>query len=71
MAKVYSDLYPALTRFDNVLLAYQKAVRGKRGHPQVAAFEFERERGVRGVWLATIITLATSTTTQGFGWLSP
>lgn len=43
MARVYRDLYPEVTRFDNLLGAYRKAALGKRGQPHVAAFEFRRE----------------------------
>ena len=32
---MYADLYS----WENLLLAYEKAARGKRGHPAVAAFE--------------------------------
>ncbi|MCB1825197.1 MAG: hypothetical protein KDJ54_11715 [Candidatus Competibacteraceae bacterium] len=43
MSKVYRDLYPALTDFQNLLDAYRKAASGKRRQPQVAGFEFARE----------------------------
>jgi len=32
-------MYHTLISWDNLLLAYQKASKGKRGHPNVAAFE--------------------------------
>jgi retron-type reverse transcriptase len=44
--KTYSDLYPEVTRFENLLRAYHKAARGKRSQPHVAAFEFELERNL-------------------------
>ncbi len=37
--KIYTQLY----RWDNLLLAYQRASRGKRGHANVAAFEYRLE----------------------------
>jgi retron-type reverse transcriptase len=43
MAKVYRDLYPSITRFDNLHLAYKKAACGKRGKPQTAEFDYELE----------------------------
>jgi retron-type reverse transcriptase len=36
-------MYPQLYSWDNLLLAYQKAAKGKRGHPPVAAFEYRLE----------------------------
>ena len=36
-------MYTELTTWSNFLLAYQKASRGKRGHPNVAAFEYRLE----------------------------
>ncbi len=33
-------VYWKLTSWENLLLAYQKAAKGKRGHPNVAAFEY-------------------------------
>jgi hypothetical protein len=36
-------MYPDLTSWDNLLLAYHKASRGKRGHACVAAFEHRLE----------------------------
>jgi len=44
MARSFDNLYPALCAFPNLLLAYRKAARGKRGHPSVAAFEYNLER---------------------------
>ena len=38
MAKSYDNLYPALTDFANLYLAYRKASRGKRGQAAVAEF---------------------------------
>ncbi len=36
-------MYCQLTSWDNLLLAYKKASKGKRGHPNVAAFEYRLE----------------------------
>jgi RNA-directed DNA polymerase len=36
-------MYTELTSWDNLLLAYRKASKGKRGHPNVAAFEYKLE----------------------------
>ncbi len=36
-------MYAELTSWDNLLLAYQKAAKGKRGHANVAAFEYHLE----------------------------
>ena len=36
-------MYTTLTTWSNLLQAYQKAARGKRGHPNVAAFEYRLE----------------------------
>jgi len=36
-------MYDDLTSWDNLLRAYRKAARGKRGHPNVAAFEYRLE----------------------------
>jgi retron-type reverse transcriptase len=35
--------FTQLTSWDNLLLAYRKASKGKRGHPNVAAFEYKLE----------------------------
>ena len=43
MAKQFFHLYPSLTHFDNLYLAFKKAAKGKRGQPQVATFEFYLE----------------------------
>jgi RNA-directed DNA polymerase len=43
MAKTYSNLYGPLTNFQNLLSAYRKAARGKRGQPAVADFDFGLE----------------------------
>ncbi|MBX3056934.1 MAG: hypothetical protein KF770_10720, partial [Anaerolineae bacterium] len=37
------SMFSALTTWDNLLLAYRKASRGKRSHPNVAAFEYHLE----------------------------
>ncbi len=36
-------MFAQLTSWDNLLLAYRKAARGKRGHPNVALFEYRLE----------------------------
>jgi RNA-directed DNA polymerase len=36
-------MYAQLCSWDNLLLAYRRASRGKRGHPSVAAFEYRLE----------------------------
>jgi retron-type reverse transcriptase len=36
-------VYNELTTWENIYRAYQKAARGKRGHPNVAEFEYELE----------------------------
>ena len=41
--KCYHDLYDQITTFDNLYLAYRLASRGKRGQPQVSAFDFNLE----------------------------
>ncbi len=42
--KTYKHLYPQITAFENLHRAFKKAARGKRGRPDVAAFEFDLER---------------------------
>ena len=41
--KRYKELYASLCTFENLYLAYRRARRGKRGRPDVAAFEFNLE----------------------------
>ncbi|MFQ5614608.1 MAG: reverse transcriptase domain-containing protein [Anaerolineae bacterium] len=41
--KTYKNLYPRLCAFDNLFHAFRKARRGKRGRPDVAAFEHNLE----------------------------
>ena len=36
-------MYSDLCSWDNLLLAYRRAAKGKRGHPNVAAFEYRLE----------------------------
>ncbi|MBM3853527.1 MAG: RNA-dependent DNA polymerase [Verrucomicrobia bacterium] len=43
MAKVFTNLYSRLTSFENLYLAYLNAARGKRGHPDVAEFDYRFE----------------------------
>jgi retron-type reverse transcriptase len=46
MPQRIGNLWPALVSFENLLLAHSKARRGKRDRPEVAAFEYELERGL-------------------------
>lgn len=39
MAKRYTDLWPQVTAWDNLVLAWRKARKGKRGKPPAATFE--------------------------------
>ncbi len=41
--KTFKHLYLQIASFDNLLLAFYKARRGKRSHPNVASFEFDLE----------------------------
>jgi RNA-directed DNA polymerase len=41
--KTYKNLYPQICTFENLFLAFRAAARGKRGKPEVAAFERELE----------------------------
>lgn len=41
MGKVYRHLYPQITDWENLLLAWHKARKGKRGQPPAARFEME------------------------------
>jgi len=41
--KTHKHLYPIITSFENLYLAFQAAARGKRGQPNVAAFEWDLE----------------------------
>ena len=41
--KTYKNLYPQIYAFENLFLAYRAAARGKRGKPEVAAFEQDLE----------------------------
>ena len=41
--KTYKNLYSQICAFENLFLAYRAAARGKRGKPEVAAFERELE----------------------------
>lgn len=43
MVKRFGDLYPAVTSFEDLYLAYRKAAKGKRGQALVATFEFNLE----------------------------
>jgi len=41
--KTHKNLYPTIVSLENLCLAFQAAARGKRGQPNVAAFEFDLE----------------------------
>ena len=41
--KTYKHLYGELVFFGNLYMAYLEAARGKRGQPEVAAFDFNLE----------------------------
>jgi retron-type reverse transcriptase len=43
MVKRYGNLFPSMITFENLYRAYRKAAKGKRGQPNVAAFEFHLE----------------------------
>ncbi len=43
MAKSFDNLYPQVTSFKNLWLAFHKAAKGKRGQEGVAAFEYRLE----------------------------
>lgn len=43
MGKRARDLYPRITSFENLVFAYHNAARGKRGRPDIAAFEYRLE----------------------------
>jgi RNA-directed DNA polymerase len=44
--KTHKHLYPLITDFENLRLAFKNAARGKRGHLDVAAFEYDLERNL-------------------------
>jgi retron-type reverse transcriptase len=44
--KTHKHLYPRITEFENLHLAFKGAARGKRSRPDVAAFEFNLERNL-------------------------
>jgi retron-type reverse transcriptase len=46
MSQRYYHLWEAVTAFENLLLAWRKARRGKRDRPVVAAFEYDLEANV-------------------------
>jgi RNA-directed DNA polymerase len=41
--KTYDNLYQHVAAFENLHLAYRRSAKGKRGQPNVAAFEFDLE----------------------------
>jgi len=42
--RTYRNLYPSIASFENLYLAYKAAAKGKRGHPEVATFEFNLDQ---------------------------
>ena len=46
MGKRYYHLWPEVTAFENLLLAFRKAAKGKRSKPPVAAFEYHLEENL-------------------------
>ncbi len=44
--KRHGGLFPKIVRFDNLLLAFRKASKGKRYYPAVARFEFHLEQAL-------------------------
>jgi hypothetical protein len=44
--KRYKHLYPQITSFENLRLAFRKAARRKRSRSDVAAFEFRLEENL-------------------------
>ena len=44
--KTYKELYPKITDFENLYLAFKKGARGKRGKSDVAAFEYKLEENL-------------------------
>ena len=46
LLKTYKHLYPRITEFENLYLAFKSAARGKRSRHDVAAFEFDLERNL-------------------------
>jgi len=46
MPKRIKDLWPRIACFENLLIAHNKARGGKRGRPEVQAFEYDLERNI-------------------------
>ena len=44
--KTFKHLYPLITDFENLRCAFKNAARGKRGRPDVAAFEYDLEKNL-------------------------
>ncbi|MCC7162292.1 MAG: RNA-dependent DNA polymerase [Anaerolineae bacterium] len=44
--KTFKHLYPQITAFENLYRAFRGAARGKRSHPDVAAFEYDLEQNL-------------------------
>ena len=47
--KSHADLWPRVTSFENLWQAFRRARLGKRGRPDVAAFEFDLEWNLLGL----------------------
>ena len=56
--KTFKHLYPQITAFENLWLAFKNAARGKRKNPNVAAFEYDLEEN--------LLTLQTELETQTY-----
>ncbi len=52
-------MYEQMTSWPNLLLAYRKAAKGKRGHPNVAAFEHHLEDNLLQLQRGTAVSKAT------------
>jgi len=61
MARQFGNLYPHITTFSNLWNAWKRAAKGKRGQPNVAAFEYDLEHNL----LALQQALETQTWTPG------
>ncbi|MEN4040867.1 MAG: hypothetical protein ROW39_00875 [Anaerolineaceae bacterium] len=44
--KTFKNLYPQITAFENLYLAFKRAARGKRSKPAVAEFEVNLEENL-------------------------
>ncbi|MBI5296209.1 MAG: hypothetical protein HY869_12110 [Chloroflexi bacterium] len=43
MGKIYKNFYPQIYDLFNLWVAFTKASKGRRGHPSIAAFEYNLE----------------------------